>query len=120
MADAKRLICESAALADRGKAVRFDLPEGHGSVSCFTVRFHGKVYAYLNRCPHQGTELDWNPGEVFDETGLYLICATHGAIFDPQTGLCVSGPCQGAHLKALPIEENGNVITIRHRVQSSI
>jgi nitrite reductase/ring-hydroxylating ferredoxin subunit len=118
MADAKRLICESAALADGGKAVRFDLPHGHGSTPCFTVRYDGKVFAYVNRCPHRGTELDWNPGEVFDETGLYLICATHGAIFDPQTGLCISGPCQGAWLQTLPIVEQRGVVTIMHCAQS--
>src|SRR5450759_2505415 len=118
MAEAKRLICKSAALPEGGKAVRFDLPHGHGSTPCFTVRFDGKVFAYVNRCPHRGTELDWDPGEVFDETGLYLICATHGAMFDPQTGLCISGPCQGARLHALPIEEHGGAVTILHCAQS--
>ena len=118
MADAKRLICESAALLDGGKAVRFDLPHGHGSVPYFTMRFDGKVFAYVNRCPHRGTELDWNPGEVFDETGLYLICATHGAMFDPQTGLCISGPCEGGRLQALPIEEHDGAVIIMHRARS--
>lgn len=118
MADAKHLICESAALPEGGKAVRFDLPDADGSSSCFTVRFDGKVFAYVNRCPHRGTELDWDLGEVFDETGLYLICATHGAMFDPQTGLCISGPCQGARLQALPIEERDGAITIMHHAQS--
>ena len=118
MARAKRLICRSSALQEGGKAVRFDLPDGHGSVSCFTVRFDGIVYAYVNSCPHRGTELDWNPGEVFDESGLYLICATHGATFDPQTGQCLSGPCLGACLKALPVEEHGDVVTIWRRAHS--
>ena len=115
MAGAKHLICESAALPEGGKAVRFELPNGHGSTPCFTVRFNARVFAYVNRCPHRGTELDWNPGEVFDKTGLYLICATHGAIFDPKTGLCISGPCQGARLQALPIEEHDNAVAIMHR-----
>jgi nitrite reductase/ring-hydroxylating ferredoxin subunit len=115
VAGAKRLICKSAALLDGGKAVRFDLPHGHGSAPCFTMRFDGKVFAYVNRCPHRGTELDWNPGEVFDETGLYLICATHGAMFDPQTGLCISGPCEGGRLQALPIEEHDGAVIIMHR-----
>lgn len=118
MADAKRLICESTALLEGGKATRFDLPDGHGSTPCFTVRFDSKVFAYVNRCPHRGTELDWEPGKVFDETGLYLICATHGAMFDPQSGLCISGPCQGARLQALPIEEHDGAVTIMHCVKS--
>jgi nitrite reductase/ring-hydroxylating ferredoxin subunit len=106
------MICASAALPDGGNAVRFDLPLDRESTSCFVVRFSGKVFAYVNSCPHRGSELDWNPGEVLDETGLYLICATHGAMFDPQTGLCISGPCQGARLQALPIEERDGAVAL--------
>ena len=119
MADAKRLICKSSDLKEGGSAVRFDLPDDNGGVSCFTIRFDGIAHAYFNRCPHRGTELDWNPGEVFDESGLYLICATHGATFDPQTGECLSGPCPGARLKKLQVEENGDVVSLRHRAPDS-
>ena len=117
--DAKRLICKSSDLKEGGIAVRFELPDDNGGISCFTIRFDNIAYAYVNRCPHRGTELDWNPGEVFDESGLYLICATHGATFDPQTGECLSGPCQGARLKKLQIEESGNVIRLLQIAQSS-
>jgi len=41
-------------------------------------------------------ELDWQPGEFFDIAGVYLVCSTHGAIFEPNSGLCVAGPCRGA------------------------
>lgn len=119
MADVKRLICKSSELKEGGIAVRFDLPDDNGAMSCFTIRFEGKAHAYVNRCPHRGSELDWNPGEVFDESGLYLICATHGATFDPQTGECLSGPCQAAGLKKLQVEENGDVVSLRHRAPDS-
>jgi len=49
-------------------------------------------------------ELDWNPGEIFDEEQQYLICATHYAVYDPKSGNCLRGPCpKGAKLIALPI-----------------
>jgi len=108
MADDPRLICASAELADGGKGVRFELSTRSQG---FAVRHCGKVRAYVNRCPHAGSELDWEPGEFFDETGLYLICSTHGALFEPGTGLCVAGPCRGAALEPLPIREgNGEVV----------
>jgi nitrite reductase/ring-hydroxylating ferredoxin subunit len=108
MADDARVICASAELADGGAGVRFGLPSG--SVA-FVVRHHGIARAFVNRCPHAGTELDWQPGEFFDETGLYLICSTHGALFEPGTGFCVAGPCRGASLEPLAIRErDGQVI----------
>jgi nitrite reductase/ring-hydroxylating ferredoxin subunit len=105
MADAQRLICPSPELVEGGTAVRFEIDQGDHKVACFAVRHDGVVRAYVNSCPHARTELDWQPGEVFDETGLYLICATHGAAFDPASGLCVSGPCRGDRLYPVPTHE---------------
>jgi nitrite reductase/ring-hydroxylating ferredoxin subunit len=69
------------------------------------------VRAYVNRCPHAGTELDWNPGRFLDETGLYFQCSTHGALFEPSTGYCVAGPCRGASLEPLGVgERDGQVM----------
>jgi nitrite reductase/ring-hydroxylating ferredoxin subunit len=98
------VICESAALAEGG-GVRFDWAPAGGEGKGFAVRFDGEPRAFVNRCPHLGVELDWQPGEFFEQTGLYLVCSTHGAIFEPSTGLCVAGPCRGARLEAIAIEE---------------
>ena len=114
MAGDERVICASSALADGGQGVRFDRdPEAHFTPAAFVVRHCGAVRAYVNRCPHSGTELDWNPGEFFDETGLYLICSTHGALFEPGNGYCVAGPCRGASLEPLEVgERDGQVILL--------
>ena len=94
-----------------GKAHRFEILRDDRKTPCFAIAFEGSVYAYVNRCPHQGTELDWLPGEVFDDDGLYLICATHGAVFEPDSGLCCGGPCRGASLESLNIDEvDGNIV----------
>ena len=29
------------------------------------------------------------------------MCATHGALFEVETGLCIDGPCMGDYLKPL-------------------
>jgi nitrite reductase/ring-hydroxylating ferredoxin subunit len=51
-------------------------------------------------------ELDWVPGKFFDDGGLYLICATHGAMYEPDSGQCVGGPCRGARLEPLAVREH--------------
>ena len=107
------MICLSAALAEGGTGVRFALGAGDGEEKGFAVRHRGVVRAFVNRCPHRGTELDWQPGEFFEETGLYLVCATHGALFEPASGLCVAGPCRGGLLERLRIREvDGRVLLL--------
>ncbi|HET7731618.1 MAG TPA: Rieske (2Fe-2S) protein [Usitatibacter sp.] len=114
MVGGERLICASAALQEGGLGVRFPLdPPLDGGQNGFAVRHGGKVHAYVNRCPHMGTELDWQPGEFFEEAGLYLICSTHGALFEPKDGFCVAGPCRGASLQPLEIaERDGQVFLL--------
>jgi nitrite reductase/ring-hydroxylating ferredoxin subunit len=107
MADVERLICESEALVEGGKGVRFALAAHPDEERGFAVRFGGRVRAFVNRCPHAWTELDWQPGEFFDMAGVYLQCSTHGAIFVPDTGYCVAGPCRGASLEPLEVREQG-------------
>ncbi len=112
MAGTARLICPGGALAEGGAGVRFDWPSAGGEGKAFAVRFEGKARAYVNRCPHLGVELDWQPGEFFEESGLYLVCSTHGAIFDPSTGLCVAGPCRGARLEAIAVDERDGLVQL--------
>lgn len=114
MAATSRVICQRDALLDGGIATRFTIPlsEPARDAPCFVVAYDGDVYAYVNSCPHRGTELDWQPGEVFEETGLYLMCATHGALFGPTNGLCVAGPCHGARLQSVAIKVVGNDVVL--------
>ncbi len=110
MADGARLICPQAALEDGGRAVRFEVERDGRVLPAFVCMWRGQVHAFLNHCPHRGTELDWQPGEVFEESRLYLMCATHGALFEPDSGLCVGGPCHGASLIPVAVRvEEGQV-----------
>ncbi|HEX4782268.1 MAG TPA: Rieske 2Fe-2S domain-containing protein [Usitatibacter sp.] len=113
MAREPRVICASADLAEAGKGVRFTLAREGGEEKGFAVRHAGKVRGYVNRCPHMGTELDWQPGEFFEEGGLYLVCSTHGAIFEPGNGFCAAGPCRGASLEPLEVrEQDGQILLL--------
>ncbi|CAG0927046.1 MAG: hypothetical protein EFKGCFLK_01797 [Rhodocyclaceae bacterium] len=113
MAEAQRLICAGAELADGSRGVRFDVPTAHGEKSGFVIRHRGRVYGYVNRCAHIGIEMDWRPGEFFDDSGLYLICATHGAVYRPETGECIAGPCRGARLEPVEVVEQDGCIYLK-------
>ena len=98
-------LCRSDDLKEGGLATPFDVHYAGQTCRAFAVRFQGRVYAYLNRCTHVGTELDWQPNQVFDHTGRWLLCASHGAAYQPDTGECAAGPCRGG-LVSIELLEN--------------
>lgn len=110
MADAPVFICASGDLADGNLGVRFPVIEAGRPVTGFAVRYNGIVQAFVNRCAHVPMELDWTPGHFFDETGLYLMCAAHGAVYEPDTGRCAGGPCRGGRLRSISVlVRNGQI-----------
>jgi nitrite reductase/ring-hydroxylating ferredoxin subunit len=108
------VICASADLVDSGDGVRFEVRLGADPEPAFAVRYEGRVHAYLNRCAHMPMELDWKPGKFFDSEGLLLICSTHGAIYAPETGRCLGGPCEG-RLVPVPVEERDGKIIVKEK-----
>jgi len=103
-------VCYSADLVNGEPGVRFYIKRHGQNEAAFVVRHGGVVSAFINRCAHKLVELDWEPGRFFDATGELLICSTHGALYDPFSGLCVAGPCRGARLTAIPVvEHDGSV-----------
>ena len=84
-------LCRSEDLVDGGRGVRFEVFFRGEVVPAFAVRHRGIAYAYLNRCAHVWTQLDWQPGDFFEPDAEFLICATHGALYDPATGACRGG-----------------------------
>ena len=68
------------------------------------VKRDGQFHAYLNWCPHLGIELNFMPDQFLDSDNQFLICANHGALFEIDSGDCLSGPCSGDALLAVPLE----------------
>ena len=98
-------LCASNELEERGKAIVFDVMLWRQPARAFALRFEGKVVAYMNRCAHVPTELDWQPGEFLDMDKRWIICSIHGATYEPADGWCVMGPCRGERLMALDVVE---------------
>jgi nitrite reductase/ring-hydroxylating ferredoxin subunit len=93
--------------ADGGLAVPFDVQYAGQTCRAFAIRFEGKPHAYLNRCSHVAMELDWQPNRVFNASGRWLVCASHGAEYEPATGACAGGPCRGGLIKIEMTDERG-------------
>lgn len=97
--DSAQTLCASTELLEGALAVPFDVSYGGQTCRAFAVRFEGQVQAYLNRCTHVAMEMDWQPNQIFDDTGQWLLCASHGAAYAPATGECAGGPCKGGLVK---------------------
>ncbi len=110
---AEHMVCTSGDLVDSGPGVRFTVDHFGEQSPAFVVRYEGRVHAYINRCPHVPTELDWEEGRFFDVQGLLLICSNHGAIFLPDSGQCIGGPCKGRSLFALAAEERDGQVFVK-------
>ncbi len=104
-----RALCRLSDLPE-GAASGFPPPEG-GFIGLFAVKQAGRVYVYLNSCPHLGVSLDWAPDEFLDAAGKLIICATHGAEFRIEDGVAISGPCVGNRLIPVAFQiEDGNLL----------
>ena len=106
----KTLICSTDQLKSGSTGFKFFVVFESAEAPAFVVRFKGVVYGYLNRCAHLMLELDWDDAEFYDASGDYLICSNHGAMFEPDTGVCINGPCYGASLASISVvETNSNI-----------
>lgn len=75
------------------------------------VRCEGGVRAWRNECRHLAVRLDRDTeGSLFDRDGELLMCQFHGALYRPDDGMCVAGPCAGSRLRPLPIQLLGNEV----------
>lgn len=106
------IVFNSADLQEKSLGLRFSLPQLGEHATGFVIRFDNKPHAYINQCAHLPVELDWSEGEFFTRDKDFLICATHGAQYEADTGYCVYGPCKGKRLQSLPVTEKDDQVII--------
>jgi nitrite reductase/ring-hydroxylating ferredoxin subunit len=106
------VVCTLAELAATGSR-GFRLGEGDWPLRGFVVRLaDGSVRAWVNSCPHAGHPLDLSPHRFLNAAGTLIQCASHGALFAPDTGVCVAGPCPGRRLRSLPVVLQGDEVRL--------
>ena len=116
----KSFLCRSEELDVGGLGLRFEVQKEGENQPAFIVRSASGISAFLNRCGHRDLELDWSPGEFFDLDSRLLICATHGALYDPHSGACKGGPCNGVGLAPLAVVEEGGVVYLTDVIYSLV
>jgi len=101
-----------------GGAKGLSLTGGGGPGEIFLVRAHGRIRGYVNSCPHIGTPLDVLPDRFLTRDGRQILCSTHGARFEIESGRCVAGPCRGRFLQALRLKVEDGVILLLDETQN--
>jgi nitrite reductase/ring-hydroxylating ferredoxin subunit len=94
-------------------AREFAVNKDDTTVELFVIHINGRFFAYVNRCPHTGINLNWMPGQFFDINNQFIQCSTHGALFRFDDGFCVRGPCAGASLQSLPLKIDNDEIHVQ-------
>lgn len=106
----RHVVCRLAEIADPGTK-GFSLPGAQIPDEYFLVHWFGQVYAYRNVCPHAARFLNFKPDSFLTRDRTLIICAGHGALFEPKDGRCIAGPCVGMALESLPAAvEDGLVV----------
>lgn len=93
-----------------GSSRGFD-PFGAGRDTLLVVRWRGVLSAWRNRCPHLDVAMQYRKDRFMSGDGQHIVCFAHGALFRPDTGLCVLGPCLGQSLQpqVLSLDEHGGI-----------
>lgn len=95
-------LCHIDEISDPGSK-GLQIPTSTGDYHLFLVRQHNQIFAYKDECPHRGISLEWQEDEYLDESQQQIICSTHGALFEINTGRCTYGPCVNQSLQSLDI-----------------
>jgi nitrite reductase/ring-hydroxylating ferredoxin subunit len=88
----------------RGQSVKFRFRREGIQRDGFAALYQGEIIVYENLCRHIPISIDYGDNRFFTGDGQHIICQTHGAMYDPKTGLCVRGPCEGASLFKIPFQ----------------
>jgi nitrite reductase/ring-hydroxylating ferredoxin subunit len=98
-------VLADASHVPEGGAARFTITLDGVRREAFVLRWRGVLRAWANACRHQSLPLDAGDARFMDGAFEHIVCVHHGALYHPDTGECVDGPCRGAFLTPLAIEE---------------
>jgi nitrite reductase/ring-hydroxylating ferredoxin subunit len=80
------------------------------------VNWYGKIFAYLNRCPHAGWPLNFDPDKFLDDEQRYLQCSNHMALFEVEDGTCIAGPCPGRQLTPIEVQVQDGAVYLKRSI----
>ena len=109
--DVERVICRLSDIDDPG-ARGFTMGRGDWPLRGFVVRVGAAAHAYVNSCPHARHPLNLGPNRFLTPGGELILCSSHGALFEKQTGYCVAGPCMGQSLVRVPLRIEAGIVML--------
>jgi len=68
----------------------------------------GSTAGWLNYCMHW-TDVTLDSGDGAVRNGE-LVCRKHAATFEPDSGVCTHGPCEGAELDPIAVETRDGAV----------
>ena len=110
----RAVLCKLEDIEDGGSAGFTSEVDGKPRM-ILAVRKGKEIFVYINSCPHIGVPLDFHAGKFLSRDQKHIICATHGALFEIEDGLCVSGPCRNAYLKTVMVSVEDNLVFIEEK-----
>jgi len=96
----------------------FSIGEGDWPFRGFVVRQGDDVFAYQNFCVHVGHPLNWSPNKFLTKDKSAIICASHGATYEIETGNCYAGPGSGKTLTKVGVSVREGVIYVTGPTQA--
>jgi nitrite reductase/ring-hydroxylating ferredoxin subunit len=116
--DVERVVCRLSDIEDPG-ARGFVMGTGDWPLRGFVVRAGDAVRGYVNHCPHAGHPLNLRPHKFLTPDGALILCSSHGALFEKQTGYCVAGPCAGHSLRPVPLTVEAGFVLLADGVDAN-
>lgn len=117
--DVERVVCRLSDLDEHGSRA-FTIGTGEWPLRGFVVRVGHEVRGYVNHCPHAGHPLNLRPHRFLTPDNALILCSSHGALFDKQTGYCVAGPCAGRSLRPVGLTVTAGFVMLTDDVDVSL
>jgi len=90
----------------------FEIGDGDWPFRGFVVRCGDAAFAYQNVCAHVGHPLNWSPDKFLTKDKAAIICASHGATYEIETGHCFAGPGTGGALRPVDLSVRDGIIYV--------
>ena len=108
----QKIVVANAADLGELETAKFSFSVGEDRKEGFVIMRAGVFYAYRNECRHIPMTMDWVENRFLSRDRCYIQCATHGALYEIETGHCVDGPPAGETLRSLKVERDGDDVVI--------
>lgn len=95
------------------------LPNRRGRDRVMLIRQGSRVYGYVNACPHyDGVPLGWKKDTFLNGDRTRIRCASHGALFRIDDGVCEIGPCLGQALTPVAVSVRDGQVCLDEPIEA--